>query len=87
VQVARQDGSASIAVSDSGPGLPMSMRTRLFQRYATDRTDGGNGLGLALVARVARQHQARVQVQTQTGEGTTIALVMKVEPAAEAASA
>jgi signal transduction histidine kinase len=80
VKVTRQDGLASMSVADSGPGLPMSMRTRLFQRYATDRTDGGNGLGLALVARVARQHQARVQVQTQTGEGTTIALVMKAEP-------
>jgi signal transduction histidine kinase len=79
VKVVRQDGLASMSVSDSGPGLPMSMRTRLFQRYATDRTDGGNGLGLALVARVARQHQARVQVQTQTGQGTTIALVMKAE--------
>jgi signal transduction histidine kinase len=80
VKVARRDESASMSVSDGGPGLPMSMRTRLFQRYATDRTDGGNGLGLALVARVARQHQARVQVQTQTGEGTTIALLMKIEP-------
>jgi signal transduction histidine kinase len=79
IKVTRQDESASMSVSDSGPGLPMSMRTRLFQRYATDRTDGGNGLGLALVARVARQHQARVQVQTQTGQGTTIALLMKCE--------
>lgn len=87
VKVTRQDGSASMSVSDRGPGLPMSMRTRLFQRYATDRTDGGNGLGLALVARVARQHQARVQVQTQTGEGTTIALVMKAEPDADGAAA
>jgi signal transduction histidine kinase len=81
VEVARQDGLASMSVSDSGPGLPLSMRTRLFQRYATERTDGGNGLGLALVARVARQHQARVQVQSQTGQGTTIALLMKCDTA------
>jgi signal transduction histidine kinase len=81
VKVARQDGLASMSVRDRGPGLPMSMRTRLFQRYATDRTDGGNGLGLALVARVARQHQARVQVQTETGQGTTISLLMKCDTA------
>jgi signal transduction histidine kinase len=81
VAVKRQHESASMSVSDSGPGLPMSMRTRLFQRYATERTDGGNGLGLALVARVARQHQARVQVQTQTAQGTTISLLMKCDAA------
>jgi signal transduction histidine kinase len=85
VKVALRDQQASMSVSDSGPGLPVSMRTRLFQRYATDRTDGGNGLGLALVARVARQHQARVQVQTQTGQGTTISLVMN--PALDIAGA
>jgi signal transduction histidine kinase len=87
VKVARQDGLASVSVSDSGPGLPMSMRTRLFQRYATERADGGNGLGLALVARVARQHQARVQVQTQTDRGTTIALILKAEQPPLAATA
>jgi signal transduction histidine kinase len=82
VTVKREHDLASMSISDVGAGLPMSMRTRLFQRYATDRTDGGNGLGLALVARVARQHQARVQVQTQTGQGTTIVLLMKCDTAA-----
>lgn len=85
VRVVRRDGLAVMSVSDRGPGLPLSMRTRLFQRYATDRADGGNGLGLALVARVARQHQARVQVQTQEGQGTTISLEIKSvqEPAGQ----
>lgn len=88
VRVTRRDGLAVMSVSDRGPGLPLSMRTRLFQRYATDRADGGNGLGLALVARVARQHQARVQVQTEQGLGTTISFEMKLASgAADARSA
>lgn len=63
-----------LAVGDQGPGLPSAMRTRLFQRYATDRAYSGNGLGLALVARVARLHGARVSVDSAPATGTTIRL-------------
>jgi signal transduction histidine kinase len=87
VQLSRVDGAAVLSVSDQGPGLPLAMRTRLFERYASGRSDGGNGLGLALVARVARLHQARVAVQTQEGQGTTVSLSMKLVPAGAAHAA
>jgi signal transduction histidine kinase len=74
----RQDDGAVLTVQDSGPGLPLAIRTRLFQRYATGRADSGNGLGLALVARVARLHGARVEVSAQPGSGTCVALRLKL---------
>jgi signal transduction histidine kinase len=77
VRLCSRDGVAALSVSDQGPGLPLAMRTRLFERYASGRGDGGNGLGLALVARVARLHDARVAVQTQEGQGTTVSLSIK----------
>jgi signal transduction histidine kinase len=86
VQLCRRDGVAVLSVSDQGPGLPLAMRTRLFERYASGRGDGGNGLGLALVARVARLHDARVAVQTQRGQGTTVSLSIKAIAASCAAS-
>ena len=69
-----------LSVSDHGPGLPLAMRTRLFERYASGRGEGGNGLGLALVARVARLHDARVAVQTPDGQGTMVTLSIKTVP-------
>ena len=78
VQLSCGDGVAVLSVSDQGAGLPLAMRTRLFERYASGRGDGGNGLGLALVARVARLHHARVAVQTQEGRGTMVSLSMKM---------
>jgi signal transduction histidine kinase len=87
VQLSRHDGAAVLSVSDQGPGLPLAMRTRLFERYASGRSDGGNGLGLALVARVARLHHARVAVQTQEGQGTTVSLSMQVVPSGAAQAA
>lgn len=74
----RQDG-VWLSVSDQGPGMPLDMRVRLFQRFATGSVRKGNGLGLAMVARAARVHQARIEVDSEIGKGTTVALVLNVE--------
>jgi signal transduction histidine kinase len=59
---AEADGDdAVVAVTDAGPGVPASDRARVFDafyRSAGARADGvrGHGVGLALVARIARAH-------------------------------
>lgn len=81
VRVARTGGDVVLTVQDSGPGLDPAMRARLFRRYATGRSRQGHGLGLALVARVARVHNARIEVDSEAGRGTRIALRFKaLEP-------
>jgi signal transduction histidine kinase len=77
VAVHRSEDVALLSITDEGPGLPLSMRDRLFERYATERSDGGNGLGLALVARVVRQHQGWTEVFDGEGSGTTIRIALK----------
>ncbi len=80
VRLARQpDGlEACLSVSDQGPGLSASMRTRFFQRFAgtvNARPQGElQGLGLALVARTARLHGARIAVHALPDHGTTVSL-------------
>jgi signal transduction histidine kinase len=54
-------GARRISVVDNGPGVPASERVRLFDRFyrlEASRSTPGNGLGLALVAAVARLHDA-----------------------------
>jgi signal transduction histidine kinase len=51
----------AVAVSDNGPGIPAEERElvlRPFYRRETSRTTEGNGLGLSLVAAIAKRHGA-----------------------------
>jgi signal transduction histidine kinase len=74
--VADPKAGATLEISDSGPGLPDTMRQRLHQRFALgqDESDPGRGMGLALIARVARLHGVRIDVLSAAGQGTTLQL-------------
>lgn len=59
VRTARQDGLSTVSVIDDGPGVPEAERERVFDRFhrlEASRSTPGSGLGLALVAAVARLH-------------------------------
>jgi len=59
VRCRRIEGAAALSVIDNGPGVPESERARLFDRFhrlEASRSTPGSGLGLALVAAVARLH-------------------------------
>jgi signal transduction histidine kinase len=65
VAAARGESAATLAVIDNGPGVPSQERERLFDRFyrlERSRSTPGSGLGLALVAAVARLHGAEVRL-------------------------
>ena len=64
------ENPVSLAVSDNGPGIPESLRGRLFEPFVTGRT-GGTGLGLAIVQRAVEAHRGLVLVDSTAGKGTT----------------
>jgi two-component system sensor histidine kinase HydH len=69
VTVDGENSGAEVAVgiSDSGPGVDLSIRTRLFEPLVTTRQKG-IGLGLALVKRIVERHGGRVAYEPR-GEG------------------
>ncbi|SNR84355.1 two-component system, OmpR family, sensor histidine kinase SenX3 [Geodermatophilus saharensis] len=72
-------GSAEIAVTDSGIGIPRADRERVFERfYRVDQSrassTGGTGLGLAIVKHVASNHGGSVSVWSEEGLGSTFTL-------------
>ena len=59
-----------VVVSDNGPGVPESVRSRIFEPFVTGRV-GGTGLGLAIVQRAVEAHRGLVLMDSQLGQGTT----------------
>jgi signal transduction histidine kinase len=60
-----REGKAEVAVSDMGPGIPLELREKVFQRFfRTDdsRSTPGSGLGLSLVRAVADLHGAKIEL-------------------------
>ena len=65
VRVVRDGAAAVLTVADDGPGVPEHERERLFDRFyrlERSRSTAGSGLGLALVAAVAKLHGAEVHL-------------------------
>ncbi len=56
----------TLVVADSGPGVPAEERQRVFERFyrlEAHRSSPGNGLGLSLVAAVAKLHQTNLTLE------------------------
>jgi signal transduction histidine kinase len=69
----------SLLVCDSGPGVSLELRERIFFPFFTTRS-GGSGIGLALVQKVAASHGGSVGVSERTGGGACFALHLPGEP-------
>jgi two-component system phosphate regulon sensor histidine kinase PhoR len=71
------DGQISVAVSDTGIGIPKESQARVFERfYRVDKSrskkKGGTGLGLAIVKHIVLLHGGQVSIESREGEGTTM---------------
>jgi two-component system sensor histidine kinase TctE len=59
---------AVLEVEDSGPGIPVAKRARVFQRHVRlDQQSTGSGLGLAIVRDIAKVHGATAAVSDAQG--------------------
>lgn len=61
-----------ISVCDNGPGVPMSMRSTIFERYSQlEKKDyRGLGLGLYIVKKIMDAHHSRLWVEANAGHGS-----------------
>jgi two-component system sensor histidine kinase TctE len=75
VQVTRMPGGVSLAVRDTGPGVPDDERSKVFEPFyrGRDALAPGTGLGLAIVRTIAGAHGASVRLQSNHGGGLCVA--------------
>jgi len=81
----RSSGDVEISVTDTGPGIAPGDRGRVVERFVrleNSRNEPGVGLGLSLVAAVARSHRGHLEMDEgpgaidSAGTGLRVALVL-----------
>ena len=79
VTIENDQNGPTLAVTDTGIGIPQSDVDRVFERfYRVDKSHskevGGTGLGLSIVKHGAAFHNAKVSLESTEGKGTTVRL-------------
>jgi signal transduction histidine kinase len=68
-----------VRVQDTGPGIPASVKDRLFQKFTTGKQIGsGSGLGLAFCKMVVEAHDGRIWAKSWPDEGATFTFTLPV---------
>lgn len=66
-------GQQGIAIKDSGRGIEKSQINQVFERYSRfDRSVGGFGIGLSIVASIAKEYALHVKLDSVLDEGTIV---------------
>ena len=66
----RSGALALIHVADTGPGIPPTVRTKMFEAFQTAARAGGTGLGLAISAELLEAHGGKISVTSSDEQGT-----------------
>lgn len=73
VTTCRVDGEVELRISDTGPGVPAALRSRVFEPfYSTSST--GTGLGLAVAAKIMAGHGGLIRLDGRARRGATFCL-------------
>jgi signal transduction histidine kinase len=75
IKVAPANGSYSVAVHDTGPGIDPANHEKLFEEFqqadnSITKAKGGTGLGLAISRRIIEMHGGRLWVDSSVGKGS-----------------
>ena len=76
VSIGQDTGGATLAVRDTGIGIPDSALPHVFERFyraddSRNRDAGGAGLGLSIAKWIAERHHASLEAESVLGQGST----------------
>jgi signal transduction histidine kinase len=80
VRVTRVNGEVRVSVADTGPGIPLEDRERIFEEFQQSESGlglhEGTGLGLALSKRFVELHGGRIWLESEVGRGSTFTFAL-----------
>ena len=75
-----------VQVTDTGIGIPRSVRDRIFDPFYTTKITGkGTGLGLSVSNRIVREHGGVIEFESEEGQGSMFTIKLPVPRAEEKA--
>ena len=79
VAASREVDEITVAVADTGPGIPADALPHVFDRMyrvdpSRDRATGGSGLGLTIARQLVEAHGGRIWVESEVGVGFDLPL-------------
>jgi signal transduction histidine kinase len=83
IKATTADGSFTVAVHDTGPGIASSDQGKIFEEFqqadnSVTKRKGGTGLGLSIARRIIEMHGGRIWVESEVGEGSIFAFTIPV---------
>jgi signal transduction histidine kinase len=83
IRASAGNGTFNVAVRDTGPGIPESDQSRIFEEFqqadsSITRKKGGTGLGLAISKRIIDMHGGKIWVVSSVGQGSTFCFTLPI---------
>jgi signal transduction histidine kinase len=83
INAAAQNGSYTISVRDTGPGIDPKDQGKIFEEFqqadsSATKKKGGTGLGLSIARRIVELHGGRIWVESAVGQGATFFVTVPV---------
>ena len=79
IQATAAQRRLTVAVTDTGTGIPNRSLDRVFEPFFTTKPEGqGKGLGLTVVQQIIRDLGGRIHINSQPGQGTSVVIMLPV---------
>jgi signal transduction histidine kinase len=83
ISLSQIDGAAELKIENTGPGVPLELQPRVFERFFRGDTSHSNavegcGLGLSIAQWIVRAHKGSIQFISQPRQLTTVTVRLPV---------
>jgi signal transduction histidine kinase len=78
-EITDDSGSVEISIADDGPGIPETIKARLFEPFVTTKGEGHSGLGLSIVHSLVKQLGGTIRCTSDAKAGTSFEISLPVK--------